>query len=165
MLALKTGETANIKEGKIAMKKKEGLQGIFYHAAIVMELLLAGCILLMILILVGIMLQNYFGDAHALYEDEAFQLFLRKILSYAIGIEFVKMLVQHCPENVIDVLVFAIARQVIVEHSSIKETLLRILGIGMLFAIEKYLIYHNPGTNESHSFSRKHTEDVGEADS
>lgn len=143
------------------MKKKEGLQGKFYQAAIVMELLLAGCILLMILILIAIMLQNYFGNAHVLYEDEAFQLFLRKILSFAIGIEFVKMLVQHCPENVIDVLVFAIARQVIVEHASIKETLLRILGIGMLFAIEKYLIYHKPGIpkNNSHSFSGNDTED------
>ncbi len=122
------------------MRKNENLQIIFYRAAILMEMLLAGCILLMILILTGVMLADYFADVKSLYYDDAFENFLRKILSFAIGIEFVKMLVQHRPENVIDVLIFAISRQMIVEHTGIIEMLLRIVGIGLLFAIQKFLI-------------------------
>ena len=54
------------------MRKNENLQIIFYRAAILMEMLLAGCILLMILILTGVMLADYFADVKSLYYDDAF---------------------------------------------------------------------------------------------
>lgn len=39
----------------------------------------------------------------------------------AIALEFVKMLCKHTPSAVIDVLLFAIARQMVVEHTSTLE--------------------------------------------
>ena len=52
------------------------------------------------------------------------------------------MLCKHTPETVIEVLLFAIARQLIVEHTSTMENLIGIISIGILFATRKYLFYN-----------------------
>ena len=73
---------------------------------------------------------------------DAFNSYLSKAFNFVIGIEFIKMLCKHTPQTVIEVLLFAIARQLIVEHMSIFENLMGILCIGALFAIRKYLFYN-----------------------
>ena len=61
------------------------------------------------------------------------------IMSLAIGVEFVKMLCTHKPGTIIEVLLFATARQMIVEHLNVYETLVGIGAIAALFAIRKFL--------------------------
>lgn len=73
---------------------------------------------------------------------EAFNTFLASAFNLVIGIEFIKMLCKHSPDTVIEVLLFAIARQLIVEHTSTMENLIGIISIGILFATRKYL-FHN----------------------
>ena len=65
--------------------------------------------------------------------------FLGQSLSLIIGIEFIKMLIKHTPGAAIEVLLFAIARQLIVLHNSMLETLFGILAMAGVFAIRKYL--------------------------
>ena len=52
------------------------------------------------------------------------------------------MLCKHTPATVIEVLLFAIARQLIVEHTSTLENLVGIISIAILFAVRKYLFYN-----------------------
>lgn len=73
---------------------------------------------------------------------EAFNNYLATAFNFVIGIEFIKMLCKHTPGTVIEVLLFAIARQLIVEHMSTFENLIGILSIGVLFATRKYLFYN-----------------------
>lgn len=73
---------------------------------------------------------------------EAFNNYLASAFNLVIGIEFIKMLCKHTPDTVIEVLLFAIARQLIVEHTSTMETLIGIISIGILFATRKYLFYN-----------------------
>lgn len=82
--------------------------------------------------------------------DEAFTTFLRSAFNVVIGIEFVKMLAKHSPGSAIEVLLFAIARQMVVEHTSPLENLVSILAILLIFVIRKYLFVpafgaHMPG--------------------
>ena len=56
-----------------------------------------------------------------------------------VGIEFVKMLVKHTPEAVVEVLLFAIAREMVVVHSGSLETLMGVTAVGIIFLIRKYL--------------------------
>ena len=82
--------------------------------------------------------------------DEAFTSFLRSAFNVVIGIEFVKMLAKHSPGSAIEVLLFAIARQMVVEHTSPVENLVSILAILLIFVIRKYLFVpafgaHMPG--------------------
>ena len=65
--------------------------------------------------------------------------YLESAMTLAIGIEFVKMLCTHTSEAIIEILLFAISRQMIVEHLSTTETILGVGAIAGLFAVRKYL--------------------------
>jgi len=66
--------------------------------------------------------------------------FLNEILQVVIVIEFVKMLAKHTPESVIEVLLFAIARKLIVDHNiDALQLLIGVAAIAVLFAVRKYL--------------------------
>ena len=71
--------------------------------------------------------------------NTAFREFLETLFDLVIGIEFVKMLCKHNLGSVIEVLLFAIARQMIVEHMNIYESLVGVFAIASLFAIRKFL--------------------------
>jgi hypothetical protein len=60
---------------------------------------------------------------------EAFGVYLDTAFNFVIGIEFIKMLCKHTPETVIEVLLFAIARGLIVGHMSTIHNLIGILSI------------------------------------
>lgn len=71
--------------------------------------------------------------------DIKFDVLLSDILGLVIGIEFVKMLTRHTPGAVIEVLLFAIARQLIVYHTSTLETLIGMAAVAAAFAVRKFL--------------------------
>lgn len=58
----------------------------------------------------------------------------------AIGAELIKMLCKHTPETVIEVLAFALARQLIVGHASCWENLITVTSIAVLFCIRRFLL-------------------------
>lgn len=64
--------------------------------------------------------------------------FIATALQLIIGVEFVKMISKHTVGSTIDVLLFAIARKLVVSHGSSLELLLGIIGIGILFVIKYY---------------------------
>lgn len=70
--------------------------------------------------------------------DEIYR-FVGVAFNLVICIEFIKMLCKHTPDTLVEVLMFAIARQMIVEHTTPLENLLGILAIAILFAIRKFL--------------------------
>ena len=65
---------------------------------------------------------------------------LDKAIILAIGAEFIKMLCKHTPETVIEVLAFALARQLIVGHTSPIENLITVIAIAILFAVRRFLL-------------------------
>lgn len=69
-----------------------------------------------------------------------FTTFLSKVMTLTIGVEFTKMLCRHTPDTIIDVLMFAIARQLILAHGAALEGLLGVLSIAVLFALRKYVV-------------------------
>lgn len=77
--------------------------------------------------------------------NETFQLeeILERALSLVVGVEFVKMLILHTPESVIEVLLYAVARQIILSHDSAMENLIGVLAIAIIFIIKKYLLSDN----------------------
>lgn len=72
-------------------------------------------------------------------EHDTFNQFLSSALSLVVGIEFVKMLSHYTPETVIEVLMLATARQMVVEHLGSIDTLIGTLAMAVLFAIRKFL--------------------------
>ena len=56
-----------------------------------------------------------------------------------IGVELIRMLYQHKPSTVFEVLLFAIARQVIMAHNNPVSSLIGVVSIALLFATRKFL--------------------------
>lgn len=66
--------------------------------------------------------------------------FFISTMNIVVGLEFVKMLILHTPRAVTDVLLFAIARQLVVSHSSSMDTLLGVAAVALIFLIKKFLL-------------------------
>lgn len=66
--------------------------------------------------------------------------FLHNILTIVVGLEFVRMLVDMTPANTLEVLIVAIARQVIVSHDDPVSNVACVLCIAGLFATRRFLI-------------------------
>ncbi len=58
-----------------------------------------------------------------------------------IGIRLIKMIANYTIDSVVDVMLLAIARQMIVEHTSPIENLIAVLSIGILFVIGSICIF------------------------
>lgn len=120
-----------------AVKKK--LQMLLYHIALFMEIAIG-------IIIVGALLISVVGLLHEMeilyvnrLEDYAFGEFLAAAFNVVIGIEFLKMLCRHNLSSVIEVLLFAIARGMVVEHMGPVENLCSVFAIAILFMIRKFL--------------------------
>ena len=76
-------------------------------------------------------LNSYFSDVHN---------YLHNILTIVVGLEFVRMLIDMTPANTLEVLIVAIARQVIISHDNPLSNVCCVLCIAGLFAIRRFLI-------------------------
>ena len=70
---------------------------------------------------------------------ESYRHFLESALDLVIGIEFIKMLVKHTPGSVVEVLLFALSRHMVLAGGSARDNLLTVCAIAIIFAIRKYL--------------------------
>ena len=110
---------------------------IFYRALHVLEYLIAALTIVVLVGLVGVEVYKMFStDGYFSSADT----YLHNILTIVVGLEFVRMLINLTPANTIEVLIVAIARQVIVDHSDPLSNIACVLCIGGLFAIRKFLI-------------------------
>ena len=66
--------------------------------------------------------------------------FLHNILTIVIGLEFVRMLIDTTPANILEVLTLAITRHVILEHADYWSNLACVACIAGLFAVRRFLI-------------------------
>lgn len=74
------------------------------------------------------------------------QAFLERALEIVIGVEFIKMLAKHSPGASLEVLLYAMARHMVVGHSDAVDTLFGILAIGVIFFIRKFLFVPSFGS-------------------
>lgn len=117
------------------MHKKIGkLFNIVVH---VLEYLIAFLTLTVLVGLIGYEVYKMFSiDGYFSSAD----VYLHNILTIVVGLEFVRMLINLTPANTLEVLIVAIARQVIVDHSSPLNNIVCVLCIGGLFAIRRFLV-------------------------
>ena len=115
------------------------VEHIFRKILSVVEVLLAS---LTLIVLVG----NLGIEAYRVVVDPSYfpnsEDFLHSILALAVGLEFVRMLVDMTPANILEVLTVAIARQIILSHDDPLGLLVGVVCIAGIFAVRRYLIRH-----------------------
>lgn len=77
-------------------------------------------------------------------EVGAFLEYLDAVFNVVIGIEFMKMLCKPSSANIIEVLVFLIARHMIVQSTTPLEDLLSVVSISILFLFRRFMLATKP---------------------
>ncbi len=119
---------------------KNKLNELIYTISRYTEIALSAIMLVVIIVLIIPMIYNFISIPLLSIKASQFTEFLGNILTLIIGVEFAKMLAKHTAENLLEVLMFAIARQMIVEHLNMIDTLIGIISIAIIFFIRKYLL-------------------------
>ncbi len=116
---------------------KHTLREQIAEIAAFLEVVISACVLAgMLLSLVPV-----FRQLPALFASdgtELFQVFLGQAFNLVIGVEFIKMLSKRSPGSVLEVLLYAIARHMILGHNTALENLLGVGAIGLIFVIRKF---------------------------
>lgn len=81
--------------------------------------------------------------------------YLEYLFDALIGIELVKLLCRHDLTSMVEVLLFAVTRYLILHHGQSLEVLLSVIAIAILFAVRRFLFIH-PETKEETARRREH---------
>ena len=117
----------------------EKLRGWFHEAAEAVELIMAVFVFAAIVIATIGLVPQFSHFWHERADSEALMELLRAILSIVIASEFISMLCRPSLENVTEVLIFLIARHMIVLEMSALESLLLVISIAILFLLQRYI--------------------------
>ncbi|OGO76886.1 MAG: hypothetical protein A2Y23_07855 [Clostridiales bacterium GWB2_37_7] len=135
----------------------EKLKSRIRHLTYYLEFLLAFFIIISVLI--GMVdLVRYFGiilNTNPIDTYEVFQKFMGHVLLLVVGVELVIMLVYHSPSSVIEVLLYTVARKLLIGNQSMVDFMIGIVAIAAIFAIRKFLFVKDM-SNENingHKFS------------
>ena len=104
----------------------------------VMEFVIAVVLACGIIIMIGQLVLSI-GELPDLNTYPNYEDLLTACFNLIIGVELIRMLYLHTPVTVFEVLLFAIARQVIIDHSSPLNSLIGVVAIAILFATRKFL--------------------------
>ena len=129
-------------------KTKRDIQDRVYKLAICIETFFA-IVIAIVIVLLAVKLITIIFQPGFFVDEESFSNFLKNALGLVVGVEFVKMLVRHTMDNVVEVLIFAISRHLIVYHLEIWEMLIGVLCIAVLFAIRKFLVVSSDEGNHT----------------
>ncbi len=98
-----------------------------------------------VIVLVGIVLTIFsllsdFEIFHAMLDDiTEFKPFLEDIFVIVIGIEFLQMLCRPNSDNVMEVLIFLVARHMIIGDTTPMEDFISVISVGLLCVLRRYL--------------------------
>ena len=113
------------------------VEHLFRRLLHLLEQLIAGITLIVLIASLGMELYGMFQHPES-FSDVSH--FLHNILTIVVGLEFVRMLIDTTPANILEVLTLAITRHVILEHEDYWSNLACIACIAALFAVRRYLI-------------------------
>lgn len=113
------------------------LRNRIIQASSLLEILLSGLVLVGLL-LSAVPLIKWMPGLLIDGNEVEIRSFLERSLDIVIGIEFIKMLAKHSPGSVLEVLLYAIARHMIVGHEDAAQNLVSVVAIALIFIIRKY---------------------------
>ena len=116
---------------------RTSLRNRIIQASSLLEVLLSGLVLIGLLFSVVPLIRWMPGLLSDGNEAEI-RTFLERSLDIVIGIEFIKMLAKHSPGSSLEVLLYAIARHLVVGHDSAVENLLSVGAIALIFIVRKF---------------------------
>ena len=121
----------------VESRSRAELRNFIIQSSTLLEIALSGLVLIGLLISVVPLIKWMPG---LLFDgnDVEIRTFLERALDIVIGIEFIKMLAKHSPGSSLEVLLYAIARHMVIGHESAFENLLSVGAIALIFIVRKF---------------------------
>ena len=119
-------------------RRDRRVEHIFRRALHVMEQIIAVITIIALLGALGIEVYQMFTTGSDYFADVEHM--LHNLLTIVVGLEFVRMLIDTTPANILEVLTVAITRHVVLSHDDPWSNVACIACIAGLFAIRRYLI-------------------------
>ncbi len=122
---------------RIESHSRTALRNHIIQASTLLEILLSGLVLIGLLFSF-IPLLKWMPGLLIDGNDVEIRAFLERALDIVIGVEFIKMLAKHSPGSSLEVLLYAIARHMVVGRESAVENLLSVGAIALIFVVRKF---------------------------
>ena len=122
---------------KVARRDRR-VEHTFRRVLHVIERFIAAITIFALLGALGLEIVHMFTEGSGYFADVNHM--LHNLLTIVVGLEFVRMLIDTTPANILEVLTVAITRHVVLSHDDPWSNLACIACIGGLFAIRRYLI-------------------------
>ncbi len=119
-------------------KRDHRTEHIFRRILHMIERIIATITLFALLGALGIEVYHMFLSGAAYFEDVNHM--LHNLLTIVVGLEFVRMLIDTTPANILEVLTVAITRHVVLSHENPWSNVASIACIAALFAVRRFLI-------------------------
>ncbi len=120
------------------VKRDKRSEHIFRRILHVLERFIAAIAIIALLGALGLEIVHMVTSGSAYFEDVSHM--LHNLLTIVVGLEFVRMLIDTTPANILEVLTVAITRHVVLSHDDPWSNLACIACIAGLFAIRRFLI-------------------------
>ena len=118
-------------------KRDHKVEHVFRRILHFIERVIAVFILLALLAALGIEVYRCCTDTAYLADLNGV---LHNVLTIVVGLEFVRMLIDTTPANILEVLTVAITRHVVLSHSDPWSNIASVACIAGLFAIRRFLV-------------------------
>lgn len=125
-----------------------------YRVAQLLEIVVSLLVILAIALSLYSTALSLLGMARDPADPDNLQQFLSVAFNVVIGIEFLKMLCRHSVGSVVEVLLFALARGLVVDHGTPVSNLITVGTIALLFVVRKFLFI--PGLDDKHHHEHRH---------
>ncbi|MCD7945991.1 MAG: hypothetical protein LUF81_05250 [Clostridiales bacterium] len=110
-----------------------------HRFATVLEFIIAGVLCLNVLFFTFQLLGSTFHiEGFPVYDE--FKDILDMAFTLVIGVEILRMMCERSTEVVFEVLTFAIARQIVIDHTNAIDNIYGVVALAVLFATRKYLL-------------------------
>ena len=120
------------------IRRDRRTEHIFRRVLHVLERFIAAITLIALMGALGLELVHMFTTGSAYFADVNHM--LHNLLTIVVGMEFVRMLIDTTPANILEVLTVAITRHVVLSHDDPWSNVACIACIAGLFAIRRFLI-------------------------
>ena len=120
------------------IKRDRKVEHIFRRSLHIMEQIIAG--VTMLALMGAFVLEVYQMVISGGHYFEDVNHMLHNLLTIVVGLEFVRMLIDTTPANILEVLTVAITRHVVLSHDNPWSNLACIACIAGLFAVRRFLI-------------------------
>ena len=120
-----------------AEERERRLDRMYHRGLQIMERAVAAITLLVLVAALILEIGRMFTVEGYFYDVEGY---LHNILTIVVGMEFVRMLIDTTPANILEVLTLAITRHVILSHDDPLSNVACIACVAGLFAIRRFLI-------------------------